>query len=88
MELNAHVRNATSLPILLFIFWHNIQYPAVMGIFALLMVIVRRMGKLKYVYQVCGEQFVVTNSGIVSMLVLFADSWDFHNMVFFREILS
>ena len=45
------------------------------------MVIVEAMGVLKYVSQVCGEQFAVMISGTILMLVLFAKNWDFHCMV-------
>ena len=69
------------MPILLCTLGKIIQYPAVMEMYESLVVIARVMGDLKCAYHMYGEEFVVIGSGIVSMLVLFASSWDFHNMV-------
>ena len=50
------------------------QCPVLMEVFVLLAVTALLMGELKCVLQVPGEQFVVTVSGTILMLVSFADN--------------
>ena len=72
MRIRLHCDN--SLPVVVHNSKYFIQCPVLMEVFVLLAVMALLMGELKCASQVHGEQFVVTVSGTILMLVSFADN--------------